>query len=125
MKKIHLGQTYPLSLSTGAYLFLFRSGKSSQRLLVLFSGGPTPLQLEHIVSGATDQFARNKEEALPNCLNRVLVLLLIQYLFLEEVHKIVAEHQQFKPGAVSSIAVGDHLVQTKTIYPLFYEVLTC
>jgi hypothetical protein len=48
---------------------------------------------------------------------------LIQHFFLEEIHEIVGEHQELKPSVVPSVAVRNHLIQAKAIYPLFDEVL--
>ena len=134
MKKRRLGQTYPLSLSTESYLFLFRSSESSKRLFVFISIAPSGLQLEHPLSGRMSQpacavatagrLSRYQKEPVPDGGNHGLGLVLIQNLFLEKIHEIVSQHQQLKPRAITRITVGNHLVQTKTVNTFLDEVLT-
>jgi hypothetical protein len=119
------GQTSPLS---GYHYLLMkvvlRLAEPYHRLLIFFSIDPCLFQLEHIVSGFSYQSARDKEDSVSYDLDGILYFLLVQYLFLEEVHKIVGEHQELKPGIVAGVAVRDHLIQSKAIYPFFDEVFT-
>lgn len=94
-----------------------------QCLLIFFPIDPGLLQFHNALSGSRYQPARDKEEPVSYDLNRVLYLLLIQHLFFKEVHEIVGQHQEFKPGIVAGVAVRDHLIQTKTVYAFFDEVL--
>jgi hypothetical protein len=104
--------------------FGLRLADFCKRLLILFAVGPGIGQAQEPFPGCGDQFSRDKEKLCPDRLNRVLFCFLIQCLFLEKVHQIVAEHQQLKPSAVTGPAVGDHLIQAETVHSLFDKVLT-
>lgn len=115
-------QTPPLGLVHLSFFLGLRLTESCQRRLIFFPIKPSLFQLEHTTSGCGNQFAGDHEDSVSNGLDRILCLLLIQHLFFKEIHEIVGEHQEFEPGIVSGVAVGDHLIQAKTINPFFDEV---
>jgi hypothetical protein len=119
-----LGQTSLLSLHDYLFFGLVKSSDPRQSLLVFFSVKPGPFQFEHMLSGSQYQSAGNEKELVPDVLNRILYLLLVQHFFFKDVHKVVGEHQKLKPGIVPSITMGNHLIQSKTIDALFDEVFT-
>ncbi|MBW2083921.1 MAG: hypothetical protein JRI39_12785 [Deltaproteobacteria bacterium] len=90
------------------------STESGKRLFVFISIGPSGLQLEPPLSGRMNQpacaparrsggvttpgrLSRYHKEPVPDGGNHGLGLTLIQYLFLEQIHEVVSQHQQLKP----------------------------
>lgn len=86
-----------------------------QRLLILLLISPVICQLKNPTSVGKDHFVRDEKQSVPYCLDHVLYILLIQYVFLKEIHEAIGVHQRLKPSAVSSVTFKDNLIQTKTI----------
>lgn len=119
------GQTTPLGAGHPLLLSVrFRSTEPCQRLLIIVAIKLGLFQLEYVLSSSRYQPAWDEEEPVPYNLDRVLCFLLVQHLFLKEIHKVISKHQDLKPGIVSSIAVRDHLIQAKAVDPLFDEIFT-
>lgn len=69
-----------------------------------------------MLSPSRYQSAWDEKEPIPYNLDRFLNYLLLQYLFFKEIHKVLCEHQKFKPGIIPSVVVRDYHIQTKVVY---------
>lgn len=88
---------YDLSAAQVLYLLLAVSDKPSQGLVILLSVKPCFLQFGNPSPRGGYQPGRHDEESLLYGMNHAFYLLLVQYFFLEEVHKVIGKHQNFKP----------------------------
>jgi len=108
-----------------AFSFVFSmSTESGKRLFVFISIGPSGLQLEHPLSGRMNQpacavatagrLSRYQKEPVPDGGNHGLGLALIQYLFLEQIHDVVSQHQQLKPCLTGRHPQGSRAIDNIT-----------
>ena len=75
-------------------IILLSSSNPCQHRLIFSSVKPCSLQFENQSSTTAHQFAMDKKEPFSYSLYHVLYLLLIQYFFLKEIHKIIGKHQK-------------------------------
>lgn len=123
-RKIYFKHTSPLtSLNPLSLIIPLASGNPCKGILILTSIKPCPLKSQNPLPSLIYQSPRYKKEPLPYTLYHILYLILTQYFFFKEVHKVIGKHQKLKPCRVTSIAVGYHLIQSKAIYSLFYKIL--
>jgi len=115
--------TNPLRYKFSCVVFFWLS-KPGKGLLVLFSIRLSGLQLDNPASCRMDQLSWYKQEPIPDSRNHGFGPFLTKCFLFEQIHEIVSQHQQLKPCAVSSITMGDHFVQTKTVNTFLDEVFT-
>ena len=102
----------------------YSSGNPGQGLLILHPIKPTPLLLQNPSPSRLDQTGRNQKQPLPNGLHHPFNFLLMQNPFFKKIHQIVPQHQKLKIRIIAGILMRNHLVQPKTINPLFNKILT-
>jgi hypothetical protein len=116
--------TSPLSNLRMGYEDLRGLSDSGQSLVEFPSGIPSTFQFQDPTASGMDQPARHPEYLLPNTLDHLLDLLLLQNLFLEKIHQVITEHQKLQIGPVPGIGMGDHFVHPKAVDPFLDKILT-